>query len=46
VASASLAQQTAARLGVTREELAALVDRQRRAQVALSAPARAATVAS
>jgi DNA mismatch repair protein MutS2 len=42
VASASLAQQTAARLGVTREELAALVDRQRRAQVALAAPARAA----
>jgi DNA mismatch repair protein MutS2 len=34
VASASLAQQTAARLGVTREELTALVDRQRRAQVA------------
>jgi DNA mismatch repair protein MutS2 len=34
VASASLAQQTAARLGVTREELMALVDRQRRAQVA------------
>jgi DNA mismatch repair protein MutS2 len=39
VASASLAQQTAARLGVTREELTALVDRQRRAQVALSGPA-------
>jgi DNA mismatch repair protein MutS2 len=38
VASASLAQQTAARLGVTREELTALVDRQRRAQVALSGP--------
>ncbi|HEX6239283.1 MAG TPA: hypothetical protein VFZ61_00260 [Polyangiales bacterium] len=33
VASASLAQATAARLGVTREELTALVDRQRRAQV-------------
>jgi DNA mismatch repair protein MutS2 len=43
VASASLAQQTAARLGVTREELAALVDRQRRAQVALATPARTAT---
>jgi DNA mismatch repair protein MutS2 len=39
VASASLAQETAARLGVTREELTALVDRQRRAQVALSGPA-------
>jgi DNA mismatch repair protein MutS2 len=34
VASASLAQQTAARLGVTREELMALVDRQRRARLA------------
>jgi DNA mismatch repair protein MutS2 len=32
VASASLAQQTAARLGVTRDELMALVDRQRRVQ--------------
>jgi DNA mismatch repair protein MutS2 len=45
VASASLAQQTAARLGVTREELAALVDRQRRAQMALSAPAPVSTQA-
>jgi DNA mismatch repair protein MutS2 len=33
VAQASLAQATAARLGVTREELTALVDRQRRAQL-------------
>lgn len=33
VATASLAQQTAARLGVTREELMVLVDRQRRAQL-------------
>jgi DNA mismatch repair protein MutS2 len=42
VASASLAQQTAARLGVTREELTALVDRQRRAQPTRPAsPARA-----
>lgn len=42
VAAASLAQKTAARLGVTREELAALVDRQRRAQVARAvAPAQA-----
>lgn len=41
VASASLAQQTAARLGVTREELMALVDRQRRAQVATKLESRA-----
>ncbi len=42
VASASLALETAARLGVTREELTALVDRQRRAQLAQSAPPAAA----
>jgi DNA mismatch repair protein MutS2 len=39
VAAASLAQQTAARLGVTREELMALVDRQRRAQLQASGAA-------
>jgi DNA mismatch repair protein MutS2 len=47
VAVASLAQETAARLGVTRDELMVLVDRQRRAQRALEntqskSPARAA----